>query len=351
MEEEQMITTITQDNLALSKNVAVVILNWNGKSFLQKFLPSVLKNSNKAKIIVADNASTDDSILFLEKTYPSIDIIKFKQNLGFAGGYNKALQQVDFEYYILLNSDVEVTENWLMPMLKMLNNDKSIVACQPKIKDYNNKNKFEYAGASGGFIDKYGYPFCRGRFFDHLEKDVNQYDDPIEIFWASGAALFIRAKEYHQIGGLDEFYFAHMEEIDLCWRLKNQGHKVMVCPSSTVYHVGGGTLNKINPRKTFLNFRNSLLTLYKNLPKNQRFVKIFFRLNLDAIASIKFILDGKPNHALAIIRSHFAFYSAIFQNKIKRNEVVNPNLNGMINLSIVEKHFINKCKTFNELLK
>ncbi|MFB0925447.1 MAG: glycosyltransferase family 2 protein, partial [Vicingaceae bacterium] len=268
-----------------------------------------------------------------------------------AGGYNKALKQVDSEYYILLNSDVEVTENWLAPMLKMLDNDKNIVACQPKIKDYNNKESFEYAGASGGFIDKYGYPFCRGRIFDYLEKDTNQYDEPIEIFWASGAALFIRAQEYNQIGGLDEFYFAPMEEIDLCWRLKNEGHKIMVCPSSTVYHVGGGTLNKINPRKTFLNFRNSLLTLYKNLPKNERFVKIFIRLNLDAIAGLKFLLDGKPTHALAIIRSHFAFYSAIFQNKIKRTDVVNPNLNGMINISIVKKHFINKSKTFNELLK
>jgi GT2 family glycosyltransferase len=335
----------------LSNKIAVVILNWNGKSFLEKFLPSVVKHSIEAKIIVADNASTDDSISFLEKTYPSIDIIKLEQNYGFAGGYNKALKQVDSEYYILLNSDVEVTENWLAPMLKMLDNDKNIVACQPKIKDYNNKDSFEYAGASGGFIDKYGYPFCRGRIFDYLEKDTNQYDEPIEIFWASGAALFIRAQEYNQIGGLDEFYFAHMEEIDLCWRLKNEGHKIMVCPSSTVYHVGGGTLNKINPRKTFLNFRNSLLTLYKNLPKNERFVKIFIRLNLDAIAGLKFLLDGKPTHALAIIRSHFAFYSAIFQNKIKKTDVVNPNLNGMINISIVKKHFINKSKTFNELLK
>lgn len=335
----------------MSNKIAVVILNWNGKSFLEKFLPSVVKHSIEAKIIVADNASTDDSISFLEKTYPSIDIIKLEQNYGFAGGYNKALKQVDSEYYILLNSDVEVTENWLAPMLKMLDNDKNIVACQPKIKDYNNKDSFEYAGASGGFIDKYGYPFCRGRIFDYLEKDTNQYDEPIEIFWASGAALFIRAQEYNQIGGLDEFYFAHMEEIDLCWRLKNEGHKIMVCPSSTVYHVGGGTLNKINPRKTFLNFRNSLLTLYKNLPKNERFVKIFIRLNLDAIAGLKFLLDGKPTHALAIIRSHFAFYSAIFQNKIKKTDVVNPNLNGMINISIVKKHFINKSKTFNELLK
>ena len=335
----------------MSNKIAVVILNWNGKSFLEKFLPSVVKHSIEAKIIVADNASTDDSISFLEKTYPSIDIIKLEQNYGFAGGYNKALKQVDSEYYILLNSDVEVTENWLAPMLKMLDNDKNIVACQPKIKDYNNKDSFEYAGASGGFIDKYGYPFCRGRIFDYLEKDTNQYDEPIEIFWASGAALFIRAQEYNQIGGLDEFYFAHMEEIDLCWRLKNEGHKIMVCPSSTVYHVGGGTLNKINPRKTFLNFRNSLLTLYKNLPENEKFVKIFIRLNLDAIAGLKFLLDGKPTHALAIIRSHFAFYSAIFQNKIKKTDVVNPNLNGMINISIVKKHFINKSKTFNELLK
>ncbi len=335
----------------MSKDIAVVILNWNGKSFLEQFLPSVIKYSNEAEVIVADNFSTDNSVSFLKENYPQLKIIQLDENFGFAGGYNNALKLVDSKYYVLLNSDVEVTKNWLVPMLELLGNDNSIVACQPKIKDFNNKSDYEYAGASGGFLDKYGYPFCRGRVFDSLEKDNNQYDDTTEVFWASGASLFIRAQEYHSIGGLDEFFFAHMEEIDLCWRLKNQGHKIMVCPSSTVYHFGGGTLNKINPRKTFLNFRNSLLTLHKNLPKNERLGKIFIRLSLDAIAGIKFIMDGKFNHTWAIVRAHIAFYNAISQNNIKRKSFNNSNLNGMIDKSIVKEYFINKQKTFNELLK
>ena len=335
----------------MSKKIAVVILNWNGQSFLAKFLPSVIKYSDQAELIVADNASTDNSIPFLKENFPSVNVISLDQNYGFAGGYNQALKQVDTAYYVLLNSDVEVTENWLLPLLELLEKDPSIVACQPKIKDYNNKSSFEYAGAAGGFLDKYGYPFCQGRIFDSLENDTNQYNEVTEIFWASGAALFIRAKAYHQIGGLDEFYFAHMEEIDLCWRLKNQGHRIVYCPSSTVYHVGGGTLTKINPKKTFLNFRNSLLTLHKNLPKKNRSIKIFIRLCLDALASFKFLLDGKPNHSWAVIRSHFSFYQAISQNNMKRNKTNNPNLTGLMEINIVKAYFLNKKKTFDRLLK
>lgn len=334
----------------LDKKIAVVILNWNGKSFLEQFLPSVVKFSTNAQVIVADNNSTDDSITFLQTNYPKIDIIQLDKNYGFAGGYNKALNQIDSEYYVLLNSDVEVTENWLTPMVELLDNDQSIVACQPKIKAYHNKTHFEYAGASGGFMDKYGYPFCRGRIFDNLEEDKGQYDNVTEVFWASGACLFIRSKEYHEIGGLDEFFFAHMEEIDLCWRLKNQGYKIMVCPSSIVYHVGGGTLNKVKPQKTFLNFRNSLLTLHKNLPKEKRLSIILTRLCLDSIAGAKFLVSGKPNHTWAIVRSHFSFYGAISQNKLKQKLPKNPNLTGIINKSIVKAYFLKKCNTFDNFI-
>ena len=334
----------------MSKKIAVVILNWNGKSFLTKFLPSVINFSEQADIIVADNASTDNSVGYLNENFPTVKTLLLDQNYGFAGGYNQALKQVDAEYYVLLNSDVEVTENWLAPLLVLLEKDPTIAACQPKIKAYHNKSHFEYAGAAGGFLDKYGYPFCQGRIFDTVEKDTNQYPECAEVFWASGAALFIKAKAYHEIGGLDEFYFAHMEEIDLCWRLKNRGYRIMFCPTSTVYHVGGGTLNKINPKKTFLNFRNSLLTLHKNLPKNGRLSKIIIRLCLDALAAVKFLIEGKPTHVWAIIRAHFSFYSAITQNIAKRHPVEHPNLVGMMNISIVKEYFINKKKTFDKLL-
>ncbi|MGB0888416.1 MAG: glycosyltransferase family 2 protein [Vicingaceae bacterium] len=335
----------------MTEKIAVVILNWNGKSFLEQFLPSVTKYSENARVIVADNNSTDDSISFLEKNYPNVTLLILDKNYGFAGGYNKALKQIDSEYYVLLNSDVEVTEHWLTPMIKLLENDKTITACQPKIKAYHQKSHFEYAGASGGFIDKYGYPFCRGRVFETLEKDSQQHDTVEEIFWASGASLFIRAKDYHDIGGLDEFFFAHMEEIDLCWRLKNIGKKIMVCPSSTVYHVGGGTLNKVKPQKTFLNFRNSLLTLHKNLPKNKRFFIIVIRLLLDGLAGIKFLLSLQPSHTWAIIRAHFSFYGAIKQNNVKRQEIKTANLKGIIDKSVVLEYFLRKKKTYNEVIK
>lgn len=334
----------------MSKKIAVVILNWNGKDFLAKFLPSVVKNSQDARIIIADNNSTDDSIPFLQTNFKTVDIIRLDKNYGFAGGYNKALEQVEAEYYVLLNSDVEVTENWLASMVNLLDNDSKVAACQPKIKDYHKKTHFEYAGASGGFIDKYGYPFCRGRIFNELEEDSGQYNDTSEIFWASGASLFIRSSLYHSIGGLDEYFFAHMEEIDLCWRLKKQGYKIMVSPQSVVYHVGGGTLDKIKPQKTFLNFRNSLLVLHKNLTKKERSKIIFIRLCLDGLAGMKFLFSGKPTHTWAIIRAHFSFYRAISQNIRKRTQTNNPNLIGMLNKSIVKAFYVKKCKTFNSFI-
>lgn len=332
--------------------VAVVILNWNGKSFLEKFLPSVVKHSTNAKVIVADNYSTDNSINFLKENYPSVEIIQLDKNYGFAGGYNKTLKQVEATYYVLLNSDVEVTENWLLPMVSLLDDDTTIAACQPKIKAYNNKTFFEYAGAAGGFIDKLGYPFCQGRIFDTIEKDKGQYDIGKEIFWASGASLFIRAEAYHKVNGLDEFFFAHMEEIDLCWRLKNNGYKIMYCPQSTIYHVGGGTLNKIKPQKTFLNYRNSLLMLHKNLPNNKRFSVIIQRLLLDGVSGLQLLISGKPKHTFAIIKAHFGFYRAMPQNKKKRlSTTFNYPLRGMINVVIVYQYFLKKVKKYNSLAK
>lgn len=334
------------------KKVAVVILNWNGKVFLEKFLPDVVKfSTNEARIIVADNNSTDDSIEFLKEKYPEVEIIINKHNYGFAKGYNEALKHVDAEYYILLNSDVEVTDNWISPIIRLMEKDKSIAACQPKIKDYYNKEYFEYAGAAGGFIDYLGYPFCRGRIFNHLEQDFGQYNDEVEIFWATGACMFVRAEYYHQLKGFDNHFFAHMEEIDLCWRLKNQGFKIMYSPNSTVYHVGGGTLNKINPRKTYLNFRNNLFLLHKNLPKNRRGRIIFIRLMLDGLAGIKLLLEGNPKHTLAIIKAHFKFYKGISQNKHKRQQISNPNLTGMLSKNILFASFLRKQHTFKQIIE
>ncbi len=336
----------------MSKKIAVVILNWNGKSFIEQFLPSVTKYSEDiANVVIADNASTDDSISFLKEHYPQLRLIEFDKNYGFAGGYNRALAQISEEFTVLLNSDVEVTENWLSPILQLMENDNTIGACQPKIKDYNNKNFFEYAGAAGGFIDKYGYPFCQGRIFNHLEEDKGQYDENKEIFWASGAAMFVRTNSFKEAGGLDEFFFAHMEEIDLCWRMQNLGHKIMYCADSTVYHVGGGTLNKTKPQKTFLNYRNSLLMLHKNLTKGERFNKILTRLILDGISGLKLVFEGKFNHMLAIFKAHFSFYGALKQNKTKRLSNSNKAIKGMINKSIVQLHFLKKVNYFTQIGK
>ncbi len=288
--------------------VAVVILNWNGAKLLQQFLPSILRYAPEATIFVADNASTDNSIAVLKSQFPSVQIIQNQHNYGFAKGYNEALKNLNFDIYALVNSDIEVTENWLQPILEKFKNEPKTAIIQPKILDFKNKAYFEYAGAAGGYIDQYGYPFCRGRIFDTIEKDQQQYEDETEIFWASGACFFIRSEVYHALQGFDDDFFAHQEEIDLCWRAINRGHHIKYTPKSVVYHVGGATLQQGNPKKTYLNFRNSLLMLVKNLPKSQLLPVLFLRLCLDGLAGIQFLFKGKPMHTFAILKAHFSFY-------------------------------------------
>jgi len=298
--------------------IAVVILNWNGRKLLEQFLPSVVQNSPEATIYLADNASTDDSILFVTTHFPSVQIIKNEYNFGFAQGYNEALKQVDADIFALVNSDVEVTPNWLQPILETFKNEPDTAIIQPKILDFKRKDYFEYAGAGGGFIDKYGYPFCRGRIFETIEKDNGQYDDNCEIFWASGACFFIRSSVFRELNGFDADFFAHQEEIDLCWRAKNKNYTVKYIGFSIIYHVGGATLNEENPKKTFLNFRNSLFMLTKNLPKEKLFKIIFIRMVLDGVAGIRFLFKGKFAHLLAILKAHFHYYHLINRNLKKR---------------------------------
>lgn len=335
-----------------NKRIAVVILNFNGRYFLEKFLPTVLKYSSGAQIYVADNASTDDSINYVKSSFPDVAIIKNDSNYGFAGGYNKALKQIQADYFVLLNSDVEVTENWINPVVEFMETNENVSACQPKILDFYKRNFFEYAGASGGFIDKYGYPFCRGRIFQELEKDEGQYNNPVSIFWASGACLFIKSNIYRQLGGFDEDLFAHMEEIDLCWRIRNSGRNVYVIPSSVVYHVGGGTLNKSNPRKTFLNFRNSLIVLTKNLSGRLILIKILIRLILDGVAGIKFLLQFQPGNFLAIIKAHWGYFFRLPVTLRKRRAIyrkMDGNDGLMLNRSIVMLHFVKGLKKYSEI--
>ncbi len=285
--------------------LAIVILNWNGERYLRQFLPTLLRNiPDYAEVIIADNASSDGSLAFLREEYPQIRVIVHPQNGGFSKGYNDAFQQIEAEYYCLLNSDIEVPEHWVEPVMELFESDDNIAAIQPKIIAYHDRTKFEYAGASGGFIDKYGYPFCRGRVFDTLEEDHHQYDDAIPVFWATGAALFVRSSVYHQLGGLDEDFFAHMEEIDFCWRTHLAGYRVSYCPQSAVYHVGGGTLPKSSPFKTELNFRNNLSMLYKNLPSERRWKVLFMRMWLDRVAAVKFLLEGHRGEYLAVRKAH-----------------------------------------------
>lgn len=289
--------------------VAIVILNWNGRAMLQQYLPSVVSYSQaEAEVIVADNASTDDSLQWLAENFPHIRTIVLDQNYGFAGGYNMALKQVESEYYILLNSDIEVTDHWLTPLIEEMEAHKEIAACQPKLLSMHDKNAFEYAGASGGFLDKYGYPYCRGRIFDKVEKDNGQYNTNSEIFWATGACLMIRSEDYWNVGGLDERFFAHNEEIDLCWRLQLAGRKIFCFPTSYVYHVGGGTLPKSNSRKTFLNFRNNLTMLWKNLPEEELKSIMRKRWVLDYLAAFQMLLlKLNLGDFLAVIKARRAF--------------------------------------------
>ena len=331
-------------------HTAVVILNWNGRKYLEQFLPLLIQySSEEAEIIVADNASSDDSISYLETNFPAVRIIRNSSNEGFSRGYNLALKQVEADYYILLNSDIEVTPDWIHPVINMMEKDPSIAACQPKIRSYIDRSKFEYAGAAGGFIDKYGYPFCRGRIFQSLEEDLGQYDDAIEIFWATGACMFVRADLFHQSGGLDEDFFAHMEEIDLCWRLKNQGYKIMYCPKSVVYHIGGGTLPKISWRKTYYNFRNNFFLLYKNLPDEMVSEVFTKRLFLDAIAALKFLFTAGFKDFWAIYRAHTSFYSTLYKTKAKRKLLKHAPLHKVYRKNIVFEYFLRNKKKFTDL--
>lgn len=295
----------------MQKKLAIAILNWNGRNWLEKFLPGVVQFSQDADIYVIDNLSTDDSIAFLNTHFPTVNVIKNKKNHGFAGGYNEGLKEITHEYYCLLNSDVEVTENWIQPVLELFEKDPAIAAIQPKILSYNNKGYFEFAGAAGGLIDNLGYPYCRGRIFDDLEEDKEQYDDETEIFWASGCSFFIRSKDFWEQKGFDERFFAHQEEIDLCWRLINTGKKIFYTGKSKVYHVGGGTLNKQSAQKTYLNIRNNLSMMLKNLPFPQLIWLIFFRLCLDGVAGIYFGLKHGFPHLWAVVRAHFGFYGQL----------------------------------------
>lgn len=334
--------------------VAAVILNWNGQNFLEKFLPSVINSTYPdLEIVVGDNDSTDNSVEFLENNYPGVRIIQNDQNYGFAGGYNRILEQLDAEYFILLNSDVEVSPNWIEPVIQLMESEMNIAVAQPKILSYFQKDHFEYAGAAGGYLDSLGYPFCRGRIFDTIEADHGQYDDFSEIFWASGAALFIKRKYWIESGGLDPDFFSHMEEIDLCWRLKNKGYMIVFCPKSKVYHVGGGTLNADSPFKTYLNFRNNLVLIQKNLSFGMAFLVIFIRFWLDLLSLIKYLFDGKPKNALAISKAHFYFFAHLFRNTKKAGEinVSKFNATGLYKGSIVWQYFIRKKDKFSSLKK
>jgi GT2 family glycosyltransferase len=338
----------------VASSIAIVILNWNGRKYLEKFLPSVLASTySGVEVIVADNASTDDSVSFLQCTYPDLRVIVLDRNYGFAGGYNQALKQVKSDYYVLLNSDVEVAPGWIEPVVALMEKDAKIGACQPKIRMYADPDVFEYAGAAGGWLDFLGYPFAKGRVFDVCEKDEGQFDAAEPIFWASGAAMFVRAHLYHELGGLDNYFFAHQEEIDFCWRVQLAGYTVYSCPSSVVFHVGGGTLPKGNERKVFLNFRNNLIMMAKNMPLEQRIWKLPFRFVLDSISAWKSLLAGQGVYFWAILEAHLAFIKWLVA---KRGQSVFPanrrgTLHGWYRHSIAWQYFVLGKKTFREIVE
>lgn len=339
----------------MSSRIAIVILNWNGAKLLQQFLPSVIAFSKgeNVRIIVADNGSTDNSLQILQNEFPQVEILDLKQNYGFARGYNEALKQIDSDYYIILNSDVEVTEGWLNEPIQLMETDRTIAAVQPKILSYHQKTHFEYAGAAGGFIDRFGYPFCRGRIFNEIEEDRGQYDDQTDIFWATGACIIIRADLFHKAGGFDADFWAHMEEIDLCWRLKNQGYRIVYTPESKVYHVGGGSLPYESPRKLYLNFRNNLWLLYKNLPSGQLFYILFLRMALDGIAAVKLLTEFNLNGISSVWKAHVHFYRSLPVVHRKRQEAqkaghLNPPAKRLPR-SIVFQFYIRKRKHFSEI--
>lgn len=336
----------------LAPNVAVVILNWNGQELLSRFLPSIIKTRySNLQLIVGDNASTDGSVAFIRNNFPAIQIIENDRNYGFAEGYNRILKQVKADYYVLLNSDVEVPENWIEPVIRAMQADPQIAAAQPKIIWQQDKSKFEYAGAAGGFMDRNAFPFCRGRIFDQLETDLGQYNDPKEIFWASGAAFFIKSEKWEESGGLDPDLFAHMEEIDLCWRLKNLGYQIAYCPDAEVYHVGGGTLDAKNPYKVFLNFRNNLIIMQKNLPAGEALWSIFIRIWIDLVAWIQFVLKGEIKFAAAVSKAHFQFFTSLNKTAAKRgkNQLPFSKHTGVYRSSVVWSYFIKGLKYFSQL--
>jgi GT2 family glycosyltransferase len=339
----------------MSPKIAIVILNWNGAKLLQQFLPSVVafSKSEDVRIILADNGSTDDSLQVLQSEFPQVELLDLKQNYGFARGYNEALKQIDSDYYVILNSDVEVTAGWLDEPVRLMNTDPTIAAVQPKILSYQQKTHFEYAGAAGGYIDRFGYPFCRGRIFNELEYDHGQYNLQTEIFWATGACMFVRAIHFHEVGGFDADFWAHMEEIDLCWRLQNRGCRIVFTPESTVYHLGGGTLSYHNPKKLFLNFRNNLWLLYKNMPANKLYSILTVRMILDAVAAFKLLAEFNLNGIRSVLKAHFHFYRSLPDLRKKRKMISHGNPGSMpkqmLPRSIAFQFYVRKRKKFSEI--
>lgn len=336
--------------------IAVVVLNYNTKELLERFMPSIMATAYpNMYIVLADNASTDGSSEFVKQNYPQITLLQLEKNLGYAGGYNEALKRVQADYYVLLNSDVEVPSNWLMPLVTMAMRDPKYGAIQPKIKDFKDKNLFEYAGAAGGFIDWLGYPFCRGRVFDTVEQDVRQYDADEEIFWASGACMMVKSEVFHKLNGFDPHFFAHMEEIDLCWRMQSRGFKIMYCHDSEVYHIGGGTLSQQHHRKTYLNFRNGLRLIIKNYPNGKLFRVMFLRMLLDGVAGIQFLIKGRHKDTVAILKAHRDLYLELgtwlkyreTNRKLTWKEL--NNLPGFYSRSLVWQYFVKKRQRFVDL--
>lgn len=346
---------ISTKNQAMSKpHVAVVIIHWNRRQLLEKFFPALMQSTySNLTVVLADNNSDDGSVEWVKQHYPNVQIVVNDGNYGYAGGYNRALPYVQADYYVLLNNDIEVTPNWIEPVIEAMEQDERIAAAQPKMLDYNNSNQFEYAGASGGYLDKLGYAFCRGRMFEELETDVKQYDDVQQVFWATGACMFVRAAVFHKLGGFDEHFFAHMEEIDLCWRMQLHGYRLLVVPQSVVYHVGGGTLNKQSSHKTYLNFRNNLIMLTKNLPVSTLLWLIPVRSTLDLLSSIFFLLNGLPRYSGAVHKAHahYFFNFGKWWKLRKQNQEFLPfqQLHGVYQGSIVADHFLKKVKRYSEL--
>ena len=340
--------------MSRSPKVAIVILNWNGRNYLEKFLPSVLATDyNNYEVIVSDNGSQDDSVSFIRNNFPKIRLIRLEKNHGFAKGYNLTLQQVEADYYALINSDIETQPGWLTPIIELLEQDNLNAACQPKLLSYNNRNLFEYAGGAGGWLDSFGYPFARGRIFDVCEEDKGQYDSTERVFWVTGAAMVVKSCVFHEVKEFDSYFFAHQEEIDLCWRIQLAGYKLFACPASVVYHVGGGTLPRGNSLKTYLNFRNNQIMLYKNLPWSQKWWKIPFRIFLDLVSAWKGLFIGDGGYFVAILRGHLSFLKWVL---FRKNQSVFPEkrtgeLSGLYKGNVVWQHFVKGKKYFSQLIK